>query len=563
MPVADAHLILAREYFDDMARRFPVMCASDEFHFLPRAQAAANYYDKLDDLDSRTIEASIDKFKGLQNNFSRLEKSEEDLETLIDLRVLQASIAGYLIEFDHKRLWQFNPLIYLKIVFIGLDHALGKPAADDRERIHRVLARLADAPRVLEQALANITAVPQTYHQASRSMVADCRNYLKDVAHILADAVTGRSATMLPIYMDKIAAALDALDRFLSSLIPQPDQDFAVKTLPQTLKNHFLSVRSVDEIYQMAVEDWHTNLEQLEKLKSKIDPSSSWQDLYHGYFPSDIVRTDTMGLYQEEIDRLRTFFSGQGFDTEALGTPVEIAETPGYLRSVRGAASFAAAFSADTRETSYFYITTHLAGKNTSAADNLLKKRFHREFKPLTAHETVPGHHYLDAVRRNLSNPVRRQIESPLFYEGWASYAEYMLIDSGYINSPLDLLVDYKRRLWRSARCQVDVGLTTEKIKLDDAVHLLKVCGFSAGEASRQVYRFRLNPGYQLCYSLGCHEFKQLKEFYGNRMDTARVHRTMLDGGEIPFQLIEQRLKELLSADSKSGSGKSEVEHLT
>ena len=69
MPEADAHLILAQEYFDDMARRFPVMCASDEFHFLPRAQAAANYYDKLDDLDSRAIEASIDKFKGLQNDF--------------------------------------------------------------------------------------------------------------------------------------------------------------------------------------------------------------------------------------------------------------------------------------------------------------------------------------------------------------------------------------------------------------------------------------------------------------------------------------------------------------
>ena len=547
MPVADAHLILAREYFDDMARRFPVMCASDEFHFLPRAQAAANYYDKLDDLDSRTIEASIDKFKGLQNNLSRLEKSEEDLETLIDLRILQASIAGYLIEFDHKRLWQFNPLIYLKIAFIGLDHALGKPAADDRERIHRVLARLADAPRVLEQALANITAVPQTYHQASRSMVADCRNYLKDVAHILADAVTGRSAAMLPTYMDKIAAALDALDRFLSSLIPQPDQDFAVKTLPQTLKNHFLSVRSVDEIYQMAVEDWHTNLEQLEKLKSKIDPSSSWQDLYHGYFPSDIVRTDTMGLYQEEIDRLRTFFSGQGFDTEALGTPVEIAETPGYLRSVRGAASFAAAFSADTRETSYFYITTHLAGKNTSAAANLLKKRFHREFKLLTAHETVPGHHYLDAVRRNLSNPVRRQIESPLFYEGWASYAEYMLIDSGYINSPLDLLVDYKRRLWRSARCQVDVGLTTEKIKLDDAVHLLKVCGFSAEEASRQVYRFRLNPGYQLCYSLGCHEFKQLRTSCGRQMNETDFHTFLLEGGELPFHLIKKRFDALIT----------------
>jgi uncharacterized protein (DUF885 family) len=151
-------------------------------------------------------------------------------------------------------------------------------------------------------------------------------------------------------------------------------------------------------------------------------------------------------------------------------------------------------------------------------------------------------------VRRKLDNPVRRQIESPLFYEGWASYAEYLLIDSGYITRPLDLLVDYKRRLWRSARCQVDVGLTTEKIDLDDAVQLLHLCGFSPEEAHRQVDRFRLNPGYQLCYSFGCHEFKELKATYSSQMDTPSFHRFMLEGGELPFHLINRRFEELFSA---------------
>ena len=552
MPEAKPYVNLAQEYFGELARRFPVMCASDEFHFLPRAQAAANYYDSLDDLDANSIEASIEKLKGLQKEFAGIQEFEEDLEALIDLQILQANIAGFIIEFDKKRIWQFNPLLYLKIAFIGLDHALNKPAEDKKERNHRVSARLSAAHRVLEQAMANITAVPETYHQASRSMVADSKNYLYRVAHILTDDSQEESSAMLPEYIQKTSTALDAMDKFLSSLTPHPDREFAVKTLPQTLNDHFLSVRSLDEIYQMAVEDWHINLAYLENLKAKIDPSSSWQDLYHGYYPSDIDRTDTMSLYTNEIDRLRTFFSRRGFDTDALDTPVEIAETPDYLRSVRGAASFAAAFSGDIREKSYFYITTHLAGQNTSTTDSLLKKRFHREFKLLTAHETIPGHHYLDTVRRKLSNPVRRQIESPLFYEGWASYAEYMLIDSGYINSPLDLLVDYKRRLWRSARCQVDVGLTTEKIKLDDAVHLLKTCGFSAEEARRQVDRFRLNPGYQLCYSFGCHEFKQIKATYGSRMDTPRFHQFLLDGGEIPFQLISKRFDNLLSIDDKS-----------
>jgi uncharacterized protein (DUF885 family) len=551
MPDPDSHLMLAQDYFDDLARWFPVMCASDEFHFLPRSQAAIRYYDKLDDLDPRTIEDSIEKLKNFQEAFARLDHPGNRLETRIDLQLLQANIAGFIIEFDIKRIWQFNPLLYLKIAFIGLDHALTKPADNNEERVNRVLARLADTHRVLGQALKNITAVPETYHQASISMIADCRRYLKWIVKDLTGRIAGQSVGKLPAYIEKAATALDTLDHFLSSLTPRPDREFAVKTMSQTLKQHFLSDRSVDEIYQMAVEDWFINLELLEQLKSKIDPSSSWQDLYHGYFPSDTDKSDTMSLYQEEIDRLRTFFSHQGFSADKVNTPVEIAETPDYLRSVRGAASFAAAFTSDVREKSYFYITTHLAGQNTAVAENLLKKRFHREFKLLAAHETIPGHHYLDAVRRKLANPVRRQIESPLFYEGWASYAEYLLIDSGYIASPMDLLVDYKRRLWRSARCQVDVGLTTGKISSDNAIHLLNVCGFSPEEARRQVDRFRLNPGYQLCYSLGCHEFKRLKATHGSQMDSTQFHKVLLEGGELPFHLIERRFEEFRHKNSK------------
>jgi len=89
----------------------------------------------------------------------------------------------------------------------------------------------------------------------------------------------------------------------------------------------------------------------------------------------------------------------------------------------------------------------------------------------------------------------------------------------------------------------VDVGLTSGKIKLKDAIHLLIVCGFSAEEAQRQVDRFRLNPGYQLCYSLGCHEFKALKVSYGSHMGETQFHNFLLEGGELPFHLIKKRLE--------------------
>jgi uncharacterized protein (DUF885 family) len=164
----------------------------------------------------------------------------------------------------------------------------------------------------------------------------------------------------------------------------------------------------------------------------------------------------------------------------------------------------------------------------------------------LTAHETIPGHHFLDSFRRKLTNPIRRQIESPLFYEGWASYAESMLIEYGYLSHPMERLVSLKRELWRSARCQIDVGFTVGKLTEDTALDLLTTCGFDPAEACRQLDRFRLNPGYQLCYGYGSYQFKQLKKKYGHLSESKDFYEFLLAGGELPFHLIEKRFKNRL-----------------
>ena len=158
----------------------------------------------------------------------------------------------------------------------------------------------------------------------------------------------------------------------------------------------------------------------------------------------------------------------------------------------------------------------------------------------------------MDAVRRSLKRPVRRQIESPLFYEGWASYAESLLIEYGYLEDPRELLVDRRRNLWRAARCQIDAGLTIGKLNEHDAIDLLTACGFAPKEASRQLHRFRLNPGYQLCYCYGSYEFRKLKQSYNGMMQSNEFYGYLLEGGELPFYLIEKRFEQLLPKKQRS-----------
>ncbi len=542
MNTKDDYKKSAGRYFDFLARRFPVMCASDEFDFLPRAENAAQHYDKLDQLEAAAIEESIDRLKEFQKAFALANDAAGDLDKRIDLKFLQANAAGILIELDTKRSWKYNPLLYLKIAFIGLDHALTKPAKESKEVPERTLARLAAIPATLKQGIHNINSVPETYFQASLLMTSDCKQYLHQIGRDSPKLFAGHHDVASKTLRDA-EDALNDFKQFLKSKIPEPDRRFAVSTLEASLKDHFLSQKNAEEIFAIAKAEWQKMLGQLEALQKKIDPRKTWQDLYHAYHPSQTEETETIALYAEEIERLRTFFNRNGFKEKYLNAPLEIIYTPTYLKSVRSSASFAAAFSQDPKEKSYFYISTHFPQYNDKKSDVHLQKRLNREYKMLTAHETIPGHHFLDAFRRGLMNPIRRQIESPLFYEGWASYAESMLIEYGYLEDPLELLVSYKRNLWRSARCQIDVGLTIGNLTEQHAVEILKTCGFASEEAFRQLDRYRLNPGYQLCYSYGSHEFKNLKKNYGDLSGAQDFHSFLLEGGELPFHLIEKRLE--------------------
>jgi hypothetical protein len=444
-----------------------------------------------------------------------------------------------LIEFETKKSWRHNPLLYLKTAFIGLDHALTKPASGSEERIARTFSRLEAIPRLLKQAIDNIDSVPMTYHQAALDMVEDCRVYLRETnKEFLRDSLMDMNGEF-----QKTFVALEAIEHFLRMHPPIPDQALALPALETTLKDHFASLRSLSEIFEIAQEEWRHSLEQLRKLQGGINPDKSWKDLYHDYAPSGIDEKDTISLYQQEIDRLGQFFRNHGFKGFDLSSSLELIETPTFLRSVRSSASFSAALTADPTDRDVFYITTQLTEQRGEEAADLVKRRLHREYKFLAAHETFPGHHLLDSVRRKLDNPIRRQIESPLFYEGWAYYGESLLAEYGYVDNPMDHLVDWKRRLWRAARCQIDVGLTAGMLSRDEAVELVTAAGFSPLEANYQIDHFRLNPGYQLCYSLGRYEIMQLRKTYGARMDLDAFHRRVLEGGQLPFQLIEKRFE--------------------
>ena len=158
------------------------------------------------------------------------------------------------------------------------------------------------------------------------------------------------------------------------------------------------------------------------------------------------------------------------------------------------------------------------------------------------AHETYPGHHLLDVSRWSLNRPLRRALEQPIFYEGWACFAEELMRLTGYFTNVGDELILAKRRFSHAIRSKVDIGLQTGTMDLPTAVGCLEDVGINRERAKLMARKFTLNPGYQLCYTLGLRRFKHLFNHYGQSNLPAFVH-TILCQGEIDFQDLEKVLQ--------------------
>jgi uncharacterized protein (DUF885 family) len=213
--------------------------------------------------------------------------------------------------------------------------------------------------------------------------------------------------------------------------------------------------------------------------------------------------------------------------------PVRVLPVPPFLSATRTASSYSIPPGSPPDGGVFYVINADRAAESS--------KGYQREYQILASHEAYPGHHLLDIHRWSLKSKVRRAVEQPVFYEGWACFAEEIMRETGYFKSTGDHLLMARRRLWRAVRGKVDLGLQTGRMPFAEAVRRLAETGIPTEDAKSAARKYPLNPGYQVCYTAGVHRFLDLYQNYGEN-DLPGFVRTVLGEGEIDFGDLEQVL---------------------
>ncbi len=177
------------------------------------------------------------------------------------------------------------------------------------------------------------------------------------------------------------------------------------------------------------------------------------------------------------------------------------------------------------------------------------------ELPALTVHEAVPGHHLQIAIAQELGDQpwFRRNSYVHAFGEGWGLYSEFLGVEMGIYRDPYERFGRLSYEMWRACRLVVDTGIHWKAWTIEQA----RAC-FSDNSAlaphniETELQRYISWPGQALAYKVGELKFKGLRaraeKTLGARFDVREFHDTVLLGGALPLDMLEQRVDAWLAS---------------
>jgi uncharacterized protein (DUF885 family) len=166
----------------------------------------------------------------------------------------------------------------------------------------------------------------------------------------------------------------------------------------------------------------------------------------------------------------------------------------------------------------------------------------------LFLHEGQPGHHFQLGVQQELRLPeFRKRLWINAFGEGWALYAETLGREMGLYDDPAAWVGELRLEIARAARLVVDTGLHAKGWSREQAMAYWQAnVGASPEQARNQIERYMAWPAQALGYKIGSLKIQELRErakqALGERFSMPAFHDAVLAEGGLPLSVLDAQI---------------------
>jgi len=561
-------IVAGEDRFADFSRRYLDWFFSS--HPVRATQLGIHDHDNaLPTMDRRGIERLIAESRGWLAELQTIDPGRLELGPSFDYRILDHAIRAELLELEEIEGWKHNPLIYNRAIADGVASLVEREFAPLDSRIESLIERLDAMPGVIAAAKQNLDDVPKLWAELSaRSSRATAEYVFVDVSVRLREqGLEQLDPALRRRWTHAQRRAASRLQQFAMwtsrDLTPRADGDFRLgrRLFERKLlyEEHLdLTTEQLVEMNETAIDDYR---QWLSREALRVDAGLPTDTVMAGIVGQHPRPEELIATARSFVEQARKFVERRQIVTLPTDGLPEIRPTPGFARS--GFASMSAPGPFETRSTRAFYNLTNVnpAWSSRHQAEHMTYFNY-PALLGISVHEVMPGHFVHLMWRDRLPTDVRKVFLPSSVIEGWAHYAEQMMVDEGLgEGDPEVRLGQLRRALQRHARWDAGLGMHVFGLTVDEAADRFRdIAYFAEFPALREVQRGTYNPTY-LVYALGRMEILELREDYrryresrGEEFSLREFHDRFLMLG-LPISLAREAMMPDAGQLSQSGSG--------
>lgn len=536
---------LKGEYLDGLFRAKPHLATFMGDH---------RYDDKVVDLSPAGQSARVAELVRQQDELAKIDRSKLSLDGRTDAEILADGIALELLYLREIRDFAWDPRLYDTFPFYDPREIVGErlgfiihgdhaPAAERRKAVaaelHALPALVAQKKAVaerpakpcLDQAIKDNKGTIETLETevkeftngdaAAEAARAEAIAALRDYQTFLEKDLTARPARPFQLgealYKKKFPLALQTR---LSpdAVIPRAEKSFREVRAELYATARRLAKRLFPkEPAPQETDDPKEQAKLIERVKAELSKDHA-------------PASELVASHAANLDRLRAFIEQHGLLALPPKDSLSVAPMPPYKRG-SSAAEYIAPSVLDKSKPGFhatYFVDPVDMSWSPERIESYMRGNNRYEVELTAAHEAYPGHHTQFSYERKALNPLRATLWNGAMAEGWAVYAEGLLVRLGYGDKDNDAyrFFDARGRMIVATNILLDIKLQSGAMTDDEAVHFMVTEGFQEkAQAEKKLVRAKLDSTQLAQYWLGLDEIEELERDYRRKVGGAFSQR--------------------------------------
>ena len=550
---------LAKRYLDESPALYPVSATRLGDH---------RFDDRLDQISEQARQRQAVFARKYLAELAGIRREELSPANQVDWELLEHELSSTLFDLEVLREWEWNPLSYTQLAGNAVYGMMARDFAPLPERLVKLTSRLEQFPRLLGQVRATLLAakVPAVH---AGTAVKQNRGVLTILEHMVQPhegKLPKEARDRLKGAVETARAAIEKHQSWLEQeLLPGATGNFrlGVSLYDQKLAATLNAQLSRQEIRQRAESELVRVRGEMVRIARQVYakeyPYTQFPEKPSKQYRQAVIRAALELAYRDRPERgrivqatkrslqLSTDFVRRAGLVTVPPDPVEIIIMPEFRRGV-SLAYCDSPGPLDAGQKTFYAVAPLPEEWTEKQVGSFLREYNLRSLHNLTVHEAMPGHFLQLAHSNRYPSLLRRVLASGVFIEGWAVYAEQMMVEQGFLDrDPLMKLIVLKWYLRGIANAIMDQRIHAEDMTREQAMELMIEQTFQEErEAAAKWVRAQLTSTQLSTYFVGVQEHwdlrREVQKLRGQNFRLKEYHDQVLSFGSPPVRYVRSLL---------------------